>query len=227
MESAKKPEGNMNLAYCASHTFKHTLWGFHNQDSHIMTLDSLAGLWELRFNPRYHSYADAHDIPLAQIIGLNPNRLELDIFFGFKKSDRDGFRNLALQQEGTSYIGESLVIPDVTDTCKRGILTDVVVAIKRKLLEDPTLILGPKEDYPDPINFARKMIEKNGLEISINEFIQMAADRQSYATFLVGYTFPKSGEGTKAEDAVHRIMEKRRTNNPLEYIETLVGRKFN
>lgn len=195
-----------NIAYALAHTHKHRLGNAFDQvDSTPIVNDSLAGLWILRNHPCFYSYPEKEKSKLADLIGFDIKCSEVDKFYGFPLSERDFYRKLA---------DPGLVIPDITNEFTKGILTDVAKATREKVLHKGRLL--------SEIKRAQEIIEEYKLGVNIEKLREIFADSHAYATFIIGYCFPKLGE---AERLIEEKFDwHKRLKEPKAHIESLISK---
>jgi hypothetical protein len=215
--TTEMPNGNLNAAYCARHTYKHTLISL---DRDVPTIKkSLAGLWELRYHPHYEAYPHSTDSKLKDLIGgFDAQRSEISDSLGFPERERRIYRSLAGEKEYERIMCEPLTIPDVYDVFKRGILTDAVTATREKILLEYETLKDEK--------MIQGAIERLGLDIGGDELREMFLDRYAYAMFIVGATFPHLIQGTLAEQSVEDWFFERtlEAGDTVKFISALIGK---
>lgn len=201
--SNENPPGNLNLAYSAGQTLKERIYSLNypnRQDINTkLILTSLAGLWGLRFHHHYYSYPDSRESTLADIIGFDVEKSKAPTRLGFHKLYRDHYRTFAAHTEYDGHNCESLIIPDVMDSCREGILTDAVVAMECELREKGTILNDHKT--------WSQIIQRDNLGITLDELKEVFIDGQLYAMFIIGYGFPKIGEGTLAAEYCKKMLD--------------------
>lgn len=210
----------IDIEYHAAHTFKNQFWRNFDKAARDVVIDSLVGLWSVRTHPHYYDYGNSEAVPLHEIIGFDVQGSELFknswYQFGYDRQRRDYSRTAP---------SPALAIPDVTETFTRGILTDVARETKRvvldKLRQNEELCKYKSEEeeerngYPsDP----QKVIQ--GLDITVEKFIQIYADSHAYTTFLLGFYLPHIGESSGVAKV---LKERNRLGDPVSYIRELIS----
>ncbi len=203
-----------DIAYLATHTFKHNLGNqFDQAVSTPIVKDSLAGLWALRNHPMYYSYGpNFEDIEVWRltdfdILGSQIGAGDGEYSYGFSRSKRDFYRKLA---------EPDIVVPDVMDMFSRGILTDVVGATKMRVLKEGKLLEDEER--------ARSYLQRKMSSDSIQTLRGVYADSHAYTTFIIGYCFPKLN---KSKIDVSKVLGlEGRLEDPVSYVEKLIKSKL-
>lgn len=185
----KSKEGNLNLAYCATHTFKHVLGNeFDQRESKPIVRACLRDLWELRFHPNYFTNNDSRELQVSTLLDLNIRLLDMEGPFGLISQSRKEYRELA----------GNVFIPDITDSFHEGLLTDKIRQTKQELMKKRAILPSETE--------ARKVLQIYGMDLSLEELRKRFLDTHAYGIFIVGFTFPILGKDSKAEKAVKQFM---------------------
>lgn len=182
-------EGNLSLAYCATHTFKHVLGNEYDQrESKPIVRASLRDLWELRFHPNFLGNDNSRELQLSTLLDLDIKLLELEGPYGFSHQFRKEYRGLP----------DNLLIPDVTDNFREGLLTDKIRQAKQKLIDAKAILPNEEE--------AREVLDLYKMDLSLEELRKRFLDKHAYGMFIVGFTFSMLGKDSKAEEAVKQFI---------------------
>lgn len=206
----KKSNGNLSLAYFARQLEKHALRADDQRESGSVVRASLRDLWNLRFHPNYQSYPDDESRTLSGLLQLNPQLMDVDqtrFSFGFPQSERKLYRDLAMCAEYNGIACEPLIIPDISDKCKKGLLVETTLETMKKISERNLILPDLDEKLLQKIKTNTLSRYGLNLEVSVDELRKMYLDKHAYAMFMIGFSFPHLGKDSKAEIVVREVLE--------------------
>jgi len=183
----EKQSGNQEGAYCAGQTFKQIICPnyTYEQDINLTIIRAtLSDLFNARFHPHYYQQPSSERKKLADIIGFDVDGSEIESF-GFCKSYRDQHRNLARP---------SLIIPDITEFCREGILTRAINTTEATLRREGRLLVDTEK--------WKSYLQREELNITVDELREIFLDRLLYGEFIIGYCLPKIEPNTRAEEYI-------------------------
>jgi len=212
------------LLYAITHTWKHCIWevdidtGKQNEPSKIQS-QAASVLWTLREQPHYLAYPNVTEQKLANLLGDMPT--DPKVIGVLERGRGEGsvddlysYSRLAQSEDYGGKMGTAVRIPEMDDLVRQGVLTDVVSAAGRKILNDA--MVAPHYKQLNEILATRA-------GISIEELQQHSVARLNYRLYTIGYLLPHMKADSESANFIEKQGLMAKIDDPMDYLKKNFG----